>query len=629
MEEQRQEIAIAPGIPMPLGGSVSGRYYNFAVTLSDASECKLCIFVKNEKKATVTLSLFEHTDYPGVFSGRIEKKKLDALGEWSYLYEAHGRQFVDPYCKCVCGRENFGKDEPLYSRISKESFSWGADTNPGLPFRDVILYKLHVRGFTMKAPGVKHPGTYRGLMEKSEYLVRLGVNAILLYPVNEFDELIRTNSYVPLYAKQEETPRINYWGYAKDNLYFVPKTSYAADTSHACREMKQMVKHFHSLGIEVWLEFNFLPTTNPYLIVECLSFWATEYHIDGFRVNKDCVPEKLLALHPYLQGVKIVTAGFDTNAIFPDGKGMDRIHIAECNAGFSEDVRQYLKGDENMVGRVEHRLVEQNPAQGIIHYITDNNGFTLNDLYSYDVKHNEENMEENRDGADINYSWNCGVEGPTNKKKIRALRLKMKKNAMALLLLSQGTPMILAGDEFGNSQNGNNNSYCQDNETGWVSWNALRSNTELFEFTRMLIALRREHPVFHNPNLFKGMDYISCGCPDISGHGVRAWYPDTSYFSRTLAVMLCGNYAVKGRNETDSSFYIACNMHWEPHTFDLPAPGNGEELELLFSTDRENTKTENKKQCEVPARSLVVFMGKKPEKKKYKMKKEISPDAAE
>lgn len=602
-----------------------GGYYNFAVFFPQAKDCKLHIYQKDEQEATVTLSLFAHFEYPGVYTGKIERKQLDALGAWGYLYEAGGKKQVDPYAKKTYGRESFGKPGRLLSAIGQTEFDWTGDVRPSLEYQDMILYKLHVRGFTMMAPGVQHKGTYLGLAEKADYLTELGINAVLLFPCVEFNEIPEKEpAYlgVPAYAarklppdtaaagekEKEKAEKVNYWGYTAENCYFVPKASYAAKPEQAADEFRQMVKRLHEKGIEVLMEMNFTPETNPELVVECLLWWVREYHLDGFRINKDCVPEKLLALHPYLAGTKLLTVGMDTNWIYGETQPK-RVNLAECNMGFAEDLRRYIKGDEEMVGRVAERTLRQTGAQGVINFITDNNGFTLADLYSYDVKHNEANGEDNRDGSDYNFSWNCGVEGKTKKKKVVKLRNQMRKNALALLLLSQGTPMLLAGDEFGNSQQGNNNAYCQDNEIGWVSWKEMRTNKELYEFVKMLIKLRKEHPVLHNKIALKGMDYISCGCPDSSRHGTKAWYPDYSNYSRAYAWLLCGKYAMVDRLTADCSFYLAANMHWEPHEFDLPALGCGENLQFLFSTDEECIAPIEGKTYLVPARSLVVFRG--------------------
>lgn len=639
MKNEGGMVKIDSGSPAPLGVSFKGDCYNFAVFLPQADKCEIHIYDIEKAEAAVKLSLFRQEQQPGVFTGKICKNHLPE--KWAYLYKAAGKEFVDPYAKYTIGREKFGVSGKLYAAPQEyaaggtKKFHWGEDHHPHIPYQEMILYKLHVRGFTMTAPGVRHKGTYKGILEKKGYLKELGINAILLLPCVEFDEILRKEPSfysIPVITEemkqkgiflqpQKEQYKVNYWGFAKDNCYFAPKASYASNPRQASSEFKQMVKGLHENGIEVLMEMNFQPSDNPNLILESLIWWVQEYHVDGFRINTQVLPEKMAALHPALAGIKLISSGFQTDWIYGAGAAPEPIVLAEYNDGFLNDIRRFVKGDEEMVGRVAGRLERQTGKQGVINYITDNNGFTLADLYSYDVKHNEANGENNSDGTDYNYSWNCGQEGKTRKKKTLKLRSQMRKNALMLLFLSQGTPMLLAGDEFGNSQDGNNNAYCQDNEIGWLSWKELRANQELFEFTKLLIQIRKEHPVFHNSISLKSMDYISCGCPDVSRHGIKAWYPDYSNYSRTLALLLCGKYAKKDHTSTDDSFYLAANMHWEAHEFDLPNPGSGEELTFLVSSDEECGGRNESKTFVVPARSIVLFQGKKSEQKKSPQKR--------
>lgn len=653
--EDRNAAASLP-YTAPLGASVDGGYVNFAVFLPHIQQCGLNIYDLDSGEAAGRLSLFQPEERPGLFVGRV--KRTDLPERWGYLLFSGEKEFADPYVRSTVGRETFGVPGKLIGVLNEEErpFLWGEERPPRLAYQDMILYKLHVRGFTMTAPGVRHRGTYLGLLEKKKYLLELGVNAVLLLPCEEFDEIVRpvggpfgapaspetdgapeaAGGRNPDPAKGKPAWKINYWGFAEESCHFAPKASYASDPRHAGREFKRLVKGLHEDGIEVLLEMNFRPSDNPNLILDCLIWWVREYHVDGFRISCGQVPVRMLLQHPQLAGIKLLVqnAG-DAAGLYPGpdvrlrpGGRRPKAVLAEYSEGFLNEIRRFVKSDEELVGCVAARLERQTGDIGVINYITDNNGFTLRDLYSFDVKHNEENGEENRDGSDYNFSWNCGAEGATKKKKIVRLRAQMQRNALALLFLAQGTPMLLAGDEFGNSQNGNNNAYCQDNETGWVSWRELRSNRELFEFVRSLIALRKAHPVLHNPVSLKGMDYLSCGCPDVSRHGTRAWYPDYSNYSRTLAMLLCGCYAKREQSVSDSSFYFAANMHWEPHAFDLPDVNNGEELSFLFCTDpecsgreetgdtgtaKEEERGSGPRSFVVPPRSVAVFEGKKRE----------------
>lgn len=663
--------------PVPLGVARSGGYYDFAVFLPGTKACMLHIYDFEKSKATVSLSLFAQEEAPGLFTAHIAQGELP--GCFGYRYAAAGREFLDPYVKYTVGREKFGEPGECYGVVDEEMayachagkdglmakyspFEWKKDTAPRHAFEDMILYKLHVRGFSMTAPGVRHKGTYRGLLEKKNYLLELGVNALLLLPCVEFDELLDqdVSRNVPAYARlpqapgEKKPPRVNYWGFAKESSYFAPKASYASKPYQAASEFKQMVAGMHESGIEVLLEMDFKAADNPNMIRDCLVWWVQEYHVDGFRYNTGLFPARMAALCPELAGVKILSSGF------PDAGEMERVSgfgasvvpgnaadtaflpstnygtwregaqrktiLAEYNEGFLREIRRFVKGDEEMVGAVAARLERQTGSVGTINYLADHNGFTLADVYAYDVKHNEANGEENRDGTDYNYSWNCGAEGATKKKKILKLRSQMRRNALLLLFAALGTPMLLAGDEFGNSQGGNNNAYCQDNEIGWVSWKELRANREQFEFVKQLIALRKAHPVLRNKIPLRGMDYISCGCPDVSRHGTKAWYPDYSNYSRTLAVLFCGKYAMIDRKTPDQSIYLAANMHWEPHVFDLPDINDGEELTFLLCSDPDCAVTGDRT-FEVPPRSVALFIGravKKPAQRRGRKMQDVA-----
>lgn len=681
MKTERKTIWTEPTRPVPLGVSHARGYYDFAVFLPGTKACELNIYDLEKGKATVSLSLFAQEERPGFFAVRVAEGELPEC--FGYRYAVSGREFLDPYVKYTVGRDGFGvrgecygvADEAMaYAYHAKKNartakyrpFVWQDDRPPRLAYEDMILYKLHVRGFTMTAPGVRHKGTYRGLLEKKDYLLELGVNALLLLPCVEFDEILDEGAYgvLPAYARtpqaapedgsgeaaarqasrsgggegQEKKPRVNYWGFAKESSHFAPKASYAARPYQAASEFKQMVAGMHGSGIEVLLEMDFKPSDNPNMIRDCLIWWVQEYHVDGFRYNTELFPARVAALCPELAGVKFLSSGFGDvegirrvngfgemlpgrqgGAIFADAPSShagwregaeEKAVLAEYNEGFLREIRRFVKGDEEMVGAVAARLERQTGVVGTINYLADHNGFTLADVYAYDVKHNEANGEDNRDGTDYNFSWNCGAEGGTKKKKILKLRSRMRRNALMLLFISLGTPMLLAGDEFGNSQDGNNNAYCQDNETGWVSWKQLRANRDQFEFVKQLIALRKAHPVLRNKLPLRGMDYISCGCPDVSRHGTKAWYPDYSNYSRTLAVLFCGKYAMLDRKTPDQSIYLAANMHWEPHVFDLPDINDGEELAFLLASDEDCVAT-GQRTFEVPPRSVVLFIGKK------------------
>ncbi len=317
-------------------------------------------------------------------------------------------------------------------------------------------------------------------------------------------------------------------------------------------------------------------------ILDCLRHWVMAYHVDGFHVNEEIVPMDCIIHDPVLSGVKLICRGFDTQRIFGGGVP-DTFRLGCANDEFMNTARSFLKGDEDCIRRFVHCNTQSDIGQAFIHYMTGNNGFTLADLVAYDKKHNEINGENNRDGTDYNYSWNCGVEGPTRRKKVMALRRQQMKNAALMLILQPGVPMIYAGDEFGNSQQGNNNAWCQDNDISWLNWNDLKKNQWFFDFVRELIALRQAHPVLHPAKGFRMMDYLNCGSPDFSLHGESPWYPDYMPACRSIGFMYCGRYAsVEGT--CDHSFYFAYNMHWEPQKMALPSAGKGRRWLLLADT---------------------------------------------
>ena len=588
---------------LPLGVTKTEDCFIFAVSVPNARECRLKIYDSKTNQLMNEYIMKQEQRIGSVFAIWIPKEEL--VGD-CYLYEALDKEFIDPYAKRIIGRDKYGEtlaSEQIYGTWDFDIFDWSEDVRCELKYTDLIMYKLHVRGFTMNAKsGVSHKGTYRGVIEKIPYLKELGVNAVFLMPCIEYNEVIsqRDRYGVPQYTKDyvnkgsypisytvESNPtKINFWGYTTDSYYFAPKASYASKPKECIHEFKTMVKMLHKASIEVILDMNFPKEFGPMYVLECLRFWVSEYHIDGFRVNIDSSTELLLATDPYLAQTKLLASHWNTSEIYAKEVEPDYKNLAQYNEGFLCEVRRFLKADEEQVGRFVDRFKNNSEKAGVINYITDHNGFTLNDLYMYDIKHNEANGENNHDGTDYNYSWNCGIEGPTRRKKVQDLRNQMRYNALAALFLSQGTPMLLAGDEFGNSQQGNNNAYCQDNEIGWLDWSKKNKNLELFNFVKQLIQIRKQHPVLRNSLRLRGMDYISCGKPDISFHGIRAWYPDYSNYSRTIGIMLCGEYAWLDKRTKDQSCYLIFNMHWESHSFDLPQLDKRKEWKLCMLTNK-------------------------------------------
>ncbi len=578
------------GRPQPFGAVVERDRVNFAVQVPAGKTCELLVYRRGEETPRFC---FDMPEEEGIGEVRfLALEEIDAA-EYEYNFRVGGRVYVDPYVKELAGREKFGvprdvQQHQIRGRMVSAEYDWEDDRPLKLPWSQVVAYSLHVRGFTKHSSSkAAHKGTYLGVIDKIPYLKDLGINQIQCMPVYEFEEC--------------EKGKINYWGYGR-GYYFAPKEAYAAGKS-AVRELKDMVKACHREGIEVVLEMPFMEGIPAQTALECLRFYMLEYHVDGFVVNPYCVPWELLSQDPLLRGTKLMRK----------------------DDGFQNVMRRYLKGDENMVNDVIWALKHNSASDGKCSYITAQTGFTLWDLVSYDGKHNEANGEGNLDGPDYNFSWNCGVEGPSRKKAVMTLRRNQVKNALFLLLTAQGTPCILAGDEFYNSQNGNNNVYCQDNETGWVNWSRLKTDDSLFRFVKSLIAFRKAHPCLHRDEELKGLDRTACGMPDVSYHGESAWQVRAEVSSRQLGVL----YSRSG--EGDEECFAAYNMHWLPHSYALPSPGKEKRWFLAACTADgfagEPKLLEDQKSMELPERSVVLLVGKEvKQEKRRNTRKTAAPE---
>ena len=346
--------------------------------------------------------------------------------------------------------------------------------------------------------------------------------------------------------------------------------------------------------------------------MDVLRFWVCEYHVDGFHLKGDRIPNDMAASDPMLKETKLIYYGFPTGDIYGT-KAPAYKNLAQCNDEYMYDIRKFLKSDERMMGKVLHHLKVNPKDQAVIHYVTESNGFTLHDLVSYDRKHNEDNGENNLDGNPYNASWNCGAEGKTKKKPVLELRLKQMKNAFLLNLFAQSTPMILAGDEFANSQKGNNNAYCQDNLISWLNWDDIDKNKELHSFVKDVIQFRKEHALLHRCKEYTMLDEAICGYPDLSYHSEEPWKCSYDDLTRHFGMMYCGNYS-DDETEKDTFIYLAVNMHWIPHEFALPKLPEGIKWHLVYDTDSNENRTEKalKKQDAfvVNERSIQVLIAK-------------------
>ena len=559
------------GRPLPLGVTRIGNTMNFSVAVPQEKECQLLLYHAGEKKPCMSFGMKKSI-------GEVRYIALEDIdpSEYEYNYEMDGEIVVDPYVKALAGREKWGqaRDVQMHEvrgKLDIKEYDWEGDAPLQLPYHSIIAYSLHVRGFTKHSSSkVKARGTFRGVIEKIPYLKELGINQIQCMPVYDFEENLQY---------------CNYWGYG-DAYCFAPKGAYAY-SKDAVNELKDMVKSCHREGIEVVLEMPFSGNVPKQMMEECLRYYMMEYHVDGFILNPSSAPMEGICADPILKKTKIM------------------VH----QTGFQTVMRRFLKSDEGMIPEVMYWLRHNSLGDRTYNYITNQNGFTLYDLVSYDGKHNEANGENNQDGPEYNYSWNCGVEGVTRKKAVLELRQQQIKNAFFLLLFAQGTPCILAGDEFENTQKGNNNVYCQDNPVGWLDWSKLEKKKELHDFVKKLIEIRKAYPVFWPEEEMRGIDQVSCGVPDVSYHGESAWRVPSEVSSRQLGVYYSG--AAVGGDDC----FVAYNMHWQEHPFALPALSSGKKWYKIASTSEgvleEPELLDNQRLVEVAERTIMLVIGRK------------------
>jgi glycogen operon protein len=532
---------------------------------------------------------------------------------------------LDPYAPGISGGHRWGShDQPpgqaqgrltRRCRLDIDDFDWGDDVPPATPLAQTVLYELHVRGFTRHpSSGAAHPGTFRGLCEKVSYLKDLGVTAVQLMPVLEFDELDQTHRH-PGNGEQLK----NYWGYSPLS-FIAPKASYGSRPGRQLREFKEMVRTFHKAGIEVILDvvynhtcegnengptlsfrgldnaiyymldregryYNFsgcgntLNCNHPVvrdLILDSLAYLVSELHVDGFRFDLAAIlgrgpngkvledPPLLqhIAEHPVLAGTKLIAEAWDAGGLTQLGKFPAWGRWAELNGWFRDDARRFIRSDPGSVATIAKRICGSLDLYGdsskhpyhSVNFVTCHDGFTLNDLVSYDEKHNWANGENNKDGWTWNFSWNCGHEGPTSDGVINALRQRQMRNFLTLLLISQGVPLLSQGDELGRTQQGNNNAYCQDNELSWVDWSLAEKNAGLLRFTRMMIALRKQFFALSREQFVNR----------VSWHGVKVGEPDWTGQQRLFAFQL---HSGPGRQQ----LYVLFNAHWDWQKFNLPS----------------------------------------------------------
>ena len=623
MKNQKDRIQAEPGFALFQGVYPLNGGFHFTIDVPEDSDVSLVLYKKHAKEPYMEIPLTERFR-----SGRIRAVLVKGIsaGVYEYNYRINGEIRQDPMAAEISGRERFGMPFPedkhqIRCGLLGSAYDWEDDRSPEVPYEDMILYMLHVRGFSKTAPGrSSRKGTFAGLMEMIPYLQALGINAVELMPAYEFLEVQEKVSTSGMVSHRKDQSRVNYWGYT-DAYYFAPKRAYAS-TKDPEREFKDLVKALHKAGILCIMEFYFPADVCTFKAVRALQFWKLYYHVDGFHARGDGLPRNTVLHDGILSGTRLLVDGGDFSGAYAKNRPEGRT-AAEYTGSFQQDMRRFLKSDEDMVESAIRHIRCNYPDHAVVNYIASQDGFTLSDMVSYNYRHNEENGQDNQDGSSYNYSWNCGVEGPTRKAAVRRMREKQMRNAILLLMLSQGVPMLYAGDEFGNSQNGNNNAWCQDSPVGWLDWKSIKKNQALFDFVKDAIRFRKEYPILHMPSGLTGTDSRALGFPDVSLHGERAWYVNYENTSRMFGIMYNAAYGRKtsareadeGEKKSDY-IYIAYNFHWEERSFalpDLPEPYVWTKAADTAEGFYARTGTDGgavRKQIGVGPRSIVILTGK-------------------
>lgn len=677
---------IRPGFFRMYGACVASNGVSFTINSHGATRCTLLLFKPQAPKPYARIPFPDSYRIGDTYSMLVYDIKPDEF-EYAFSFDgpyepAKGLLFneenvlLDPYSRAVTGQRKWGekpeggKDFEYRARVVKSSFDWGNIKQLEQPFEDLVVYEIHVRGYTKdKSSGVSAPGTFAGLKDKIPYLKDLGINAVELMPIFEFDEMesARVVDGVQLY---------NYWGYNTVS-FFAPNTSYAfnEEHNHEGDELKSLIKALKENGIEVILDVVFNHTAegnemgpcfsfkgidnNVYymltpdahyynfsgcgnvmncnhpvvrnFIIDCLRHWAIEYRVDGFRFDLASIlgrdqngapmanPPILesLAFDPVLGKMKLIAEAWDAGGLYQVGSFPSWNRWAEWNGRYRDDMRSFLKGDDGMAGNAITRITgsrdlyspESRGHKASVNFLTCHDGFTLYDLYSYNEKHNEKNGWNNTDGDNNGHSWNCGAEGETDDPNVNGLRRRLIKNAFAALLCSRGPAMFFAGDEFCNTQFGNNNAYCQDNIISWLDWSRLEEFKEIHDFVRHMIQFRKEHPI-----LRKMTKPSSCQLPEISVHNGTPFNASTDYKTKLIGIM----YAGRNEEDTEDDIVFYCmNAYWEPLVMQLPVLPNGKHWHVDTNTNAEyfdgedfTEKTEllGVNTIRVPARTTIILV---------------------
>ena len=579
---------------------------------SDDAELLLTLFDKNTPDAGVNIEVTSDFRRGRIYSFILEAMGMDADELDGLCYAVGEGRRADIYAPEYCyangvdahGGDDFGRSRDELCSVMRSFEVCNAEkcgdngyVNKNLT-DNLIIYKLHVRGFTKLENG----GSFRALAGKAAYIHELGMNAVLLMPCYEFHEVAAVRSGRNNHYGAEYVNKINYWGYT-DGYYFAPKRAYC-EADNCMQEFSDMVHTFHESGIAVLMEIWFPQDMAPMAAVEVLRHWHTVYGVDGFRVIGSGGLMFAARTDMGLTGCMLIGDDFGGESFHIGGINElydDKKRLIRYDEGFMEAARHFLRGDEDSIGNFVHKLTRHEGGHPTINFMADQNCLSLMDMVSYDHRHNEYNGENNSDGRRYNISFNCGVEGKTKREVILRQRYRMIKNALAMTILSSSVPMIVAGDEFGMSHGGNNNPYCHDNEINYIDWNLLEKNAELYEFTRELIKFRNEHKCIRPEHDFSMNDHKIKGMPDLSCHSERAWFPLMAEYSHNIGLLYCGAYAGEQKN-----VYILYNMHNEPYEFAVMA---GKNWTCVLSSDATGViRDGTRKRIRLSAGTVAVFV---------------------
>ena len=605
------------------GPRISGKdkaIFTFAIKAT-TEKAAILLFDKNTKKQISEVELTPEYAMGRVYSIEIAGIDIDNI---CYLIKEDDKASVDPYGTAIVGRDKWSDVKnrqvngfDVYSGISHIEKNW-KDVEVHVEPSDMILYKLHMRGFTagmnMAASKI---GNSKGVISKIPYFKELGITSLEIMPIYDFEELFLDNKMnISPKGVVTETKvfsgKKNYWGFGTAN-YFAPKASYFGGADSASEGLRAMVSSVHNNGMELIMEMAFAAETTDDLILDCLKYYVKYYHIDGFHIVGCNAPIERIALEPYLAQTKIFYE-FIPEEILCNEKGEK--HLFVYNDSFMNVTRQIENHMNGSMVQFANHMRRQNSSYGFVNYMANVNGFSLWDSYSYGEKHNYDNGEDNRDGTNNNFSFNYGIEGKTTNKTINANRFREMRNAFSALLLSQSVPLFVAADECAATHLGNNNPYCQDNKIGYTMFSKTKSKDSLTKFVKQLVEFRKNHRCLRTETPFLMNDYRHLGLPDMSFHGTEPWMMSIGEEQKALGVLYNGAYV-----DEDEEVFVCYNFHYDNVDMALPLLAPGKRWRLCFNTaeyedDFSPKPIHDQQSINVPGNSISVLVGIKPKQGK-------------